>query len=124
MRYKTQTPLLIVTLILVVLARVTGEASQVRYSSLATALFPIPFLLFSPLAGYLADRFPKHRVLLCAKLPEILAMTALGGVRGLSQQEVAPSSVFAAQVAATFAVSAATPAPTLVLWPEDVVALP
>lgn len=54
---------------------------------------------------------------------ERAALVQGGGVRGLSQQEVAPSSVFAAQVAATFAVSAATPAPTLVLWPEDVVAL-
>jgi acyl-[acyl-carrier-protein]-phospholipid O-acyltransferase / long-chain-fatty-acid--[acyl-carrier-protein] ligase len=63
-----------ITLILIVLSKVAGEASQVRYSSLATALFPIPFLLFSPLAGYVADRFPKHRVLLCAKLPEVVAM--------------------------------------------------
>jgi apolipoprotein N-acyltransferase len=36
---------------------------------------------------------------------------------------VAPSSVFAAQLAAMFAVSSARPAPSLVLWPEDVVAL-
>ena len=63
-----------VTLILFVLSIVRGEARQVRYSSLATALVPIPFLLFSPIAGYLSDRFPKHRVLLWAKAPEILAM--------------------------------------------------
>ena len=41
-----------VTLILFVLAVVTGETRQVRYSSLATALFPLPFLLVSPLAGF------------------------------------------------------------------------
>ena len=64
-----------ITLILFVLSTIAGEARQVRYSSIATALYPIPFLLFSPLAGYLADRFPKHRVLLWTKAPEILAMT-------------------------------------------------
>jgi len=64
-----------ITLILFVLSVVSGEARQVRYSSFATALFPIPFLLFSPLAGYLADRFRKHRVLLWTKMPEIVAMT-------------------------------------------------
>ena len=63
-----------VTLILFVLSMVTGEARQVRYSSLATALIPLPYILFSPLAGYLADRFPKHRVLLWTKAPEIISM--------------------------------------------------
>src|SRR5215467_15455527 len=63
-----------ITLILFVLSIVTDETREVRYSSLATALFPIPFLLFSPVAGYLADRFAKHRVLLWTKCPEILVM--------------------------------------------------
>ena len=64
-----------ITLILFVLSMVSGEARQVRYSSLATALYAIPFLLFSPIAGYIADRFPKHRVLIWTKAPEIVAMT-------------------------------------------------
>jgi MFS family permease len=63
-----------ITLVLFMISAVSGQARQVRYSSLATALFPIPFLLFSPLAGYLADRFAKHRVLLWTKSPEILVM--------------------------------------------------
>ncbi len=63
-----------VTLLLLILVTVPDETSQVVYSSAATALFPIPFLLFSPVAGYLADRFPKHRVLLLTKTPEIVAM--------------------------------------------------
>jgi MFS family permease len=63
-----------ITLVLFLISVVSGEARQVRYSSLATALFPIPFLLFSPLAGYLSDRFAKHRVLLWTKCPEILVM--------------------------------------------------
>jgi apolipoprotein N-acyltransferase len=52
-----------------------------------------------------------------------VALVQGGGQRGLSQTEVAPSSVLAAQLAATFAVARARPAPGLVLWPEDVVAL-
>jgi acyl-[acyl-carrier-protein]-phospholipid O-acyltransferase/long-chain-fatty-acid--[acyl-carrier-protein] ligase len=64
-----------ITLILYVLSVVSGEARQIRYSSFATAIFPIPYLLFSPLAGYFADRFRKHRVLLLTKMPEIVAMT-------------------------------------------------
>ena len=52
-----------------------------------------------------------------------VALVQGGGQRGLSKQQVAPSSVFAAELAATFAVATAHPAPGLVLWPEDVVAL-
>jgi acyl-[acyl-carrier-protein]-phospholipid O-acyltransferase/long-chain-fatty-acid--[acyl-carrier-protein] ligase len=61
-------------LVLFVMSIVTDEARQVRYSSVATALVPIPFLLFSANAGYLADRFPKHWVLLWTKAPEIVTM--------------------------------------------------
>jgi len=63
-----------VTLLLLILASVADESSQILYASLATAFFPIPFLLFSPIAGYFADRFPKHRVLLATKVPEVFAM--------------------------------------------------
>jgi apolipoprotein N-acyltransferase len=52
-----------------------------------------------------------------------VALVQGGGQRGLSKQEVAPASVYEAQVAATFAVASAQPSPRLVLWPEDVVAL-
>ena len=64
-----------ITLVLLILATVPDERSQVFYAGLATAFFPIPFLVFSPIAGYFADRFPKHHVLLWTKLPEIVAMT-------------------------------------------------
>ncbi len=49
-----------------------------------------------------------------------------GGRRGVSQAEVAASTVFAAQLAATAAIPAHDGGhpPTLVVWPEDVVALP
>jgi apolipoprotein N-acyltransferase len=52
-----------------------------------------------------------------------VALVQGGGRRGLDKQEVAPATVFAAQVRATRAVAAESPAPSLVLWPEDVIAL-
>ena len=69
-----------VTLILFMLSIVIGETRQVRYSSFSTALFQIPFLLFSPFAGYLTDRFAKHRVLVWTKVPEIawMALATVG----------------------------------------------
>ena len=62
------------TLTLFVLATVAGETAQLRFTSLATFLFPLPFLLLSPLAGYLADRYSKDRMVGLTKAPEILAM--------------------------------------------------
>ncbi len=69
-----------VTLILFMLSIVLGETRQVRYSSFITALFQIPFLLFSPTAGYLTDRFAKDKVLFYTKVPEIIwmALATLG----------------------------------------------
>ena len=52
-----------------------------------------------------------------------VALVQGGGQRGLSKDEVSPTTVLAAQLAATYAVATARPSPRLVLWPEDVVAL-
>ncbi len=52
-----------------------------------------------------------------------VALVQGGGRRGLSQEQVSPTAVYEAQLAATYPVTAARPAPALVLWPEDVVAL-
>jgi apolipoprotein N-acyltransferase len=52
-----------------------------------------------------------------------VALVQGGGQRGLSKQDIPPSTVFAAQLAATFVVANSHPSPGLVLWPEDVVAL-
>jgi len=46
-----------------------------------------------------------------------------GGRRGLDKEQVAPSTVFAAQVRATRPLLAMARPPSLVLWPEDVIAL-
>jgi apolipoprotein N-acyltransferase len=52
-----------------------------------------------------------------------VALVQGGGQRGVSKQQVSPTTVLAAQLAATSAVASARPSPRLVLWPEDVVAL-
>jgi len=39
-----------------------------------TALFTLPFILFAPQAGWLADRFPKRNVVILAKVLELIAM--------------------------------------------------
>jgi acyl-[acyl-carrier-protein]-phospholipid O-acyltransferase/long-chain-fatty-acid--[acyl-carrier-protein] ligase len=49
--------------------------------TLASALFVIPFLLFSHSAGVLADRFSKRAIIVAAKLAETVVMTL--GVIGL-----------------------------------------
>jgi len=46
-----------------------------------------------------------------------------GGRRGLDKEQVDPSTVFAAQVRATQPLLARARPPSLVLWPEDVIAL-
>lgn len=41
---------------------------------IATIVFGIPFVIFGGVAGYLADRFSKRRVIVISKLAEILVM--------------------------------------------------
>jgi apolipoprotein N-acyltransferase len=52
-----------------------------------------------------------------------VALVQGGGRRGVDQQQVAPATVFAAQVRATRTLEASGTRPSLVLWPEDVIAL-
>jgi len=52
-----------------------------------------------------------------------VAMVQGGGQRGLSKEQVSPTTVFEAQVAASSRVTSTHSRPELVLWPEDVVAL-
>jgi acyl-[acyl-carrier-protein]-phospholipid O-acyltransferase / long-chain-fatty-acid--[acyl-carrier-protein] ligase len=68
------------TMVLFALASVRGDEAKVAMSSLATALFPLPWLVVSQWAGYLADRYRKDRVLIATKLPELALMivAALG----------------------------------------------
>jgi apolipoprotein N-acyltransferase len=52
-----------------------------------------------------------------------VAVVQGGGRRGVDKEQVDPAAVFAAQVRATRPLLALTPPPSLVLWPEDVIAL-
>ena len=45
-----------------------------QYLSLSGAVFVLPFLLFSMTAGFLADRFSKRKVIVGAKMAEVLIM--------------------------------------------------
>ena len=52
-----------------------------------------------------------------------VALVQGGGQRGLSKEQVSPTTVYDAQLSAMYAVASAHPHPRLVVWPEDVVAL-
>ena len=46
------------------------------FQAVATALFAVPFLMFSGLAGYLSDRNSKKHIVVLSKVAEIVVMTA------------------------------------------------
>jgi MFS family permease len=56
-----------------------GDGQKQDVQGWANMVFSIPFVLFSGFAGYLSDCFPKRRVIVCAKVAEIVIM-ALGMV--------------------------------------------
>jgi acyl-[acyl-carrier-protein]-phospholipid O-acyltransferase/long-chain-fatty-acid--[acyl-carrier-protein] ligase len=60
--------------ILLVMARGLSEPERDTYVALAAALFAAPFILFSMLGGWLADRFSKQRVMSAVKLAEVAIM--------------------------------------------------
>lgn len=61
---------------IVVLAIFQLGIGGVGLSALAGALFIAPYILLSATAGNVADRFPKHRVVLVYKLAEVALMAA------------------------------------------------
>ncbi len=61
------------------LLAVAAEMTAVQAD--ATVLFALPFILFSVWSGWFADHFPKQRIILTAKVLELLAM--LVGAWGL-----------------------------------------
>ena len=63
--------------------RLAADAGDSTSLALGSALFVVPYLLFSGYAGYIADRFDKRWVLIIVKSMEILAM-ALGYVALMS----------------------------------------
>ncbi len=57
--------------IMLVMARGLTEPERNAYVALAGALFAAPFILFSMLGGWLADRFSKQRVMSAVKAAEV-----------------------------------------------------
>lgn len=57
---------------LVLLLGVGFSVANVEYQALVQFLFALPFLLFSGLAGDLADRYSKARIMLICKIMEIV----------------------------------------------------
>jgi acyl-[acyl-carrier-protein]-phospholipid O-acyltransferase/long-chain-fatty-acid--[acyl-carrier-protein] ligase len=58
-----------------VLASVTlSEADKEGFASHASLLFAVPFLLFSTVGGWMADRFSKRSVMIGVKLAEVAIM--------------------------------------------------
>lgn len=53
------------------------SSAREGFQALATLLFALPFVLFSPSAGWLADRYAKKTIVIWAKAIEVVAM-ALG----------------------------------------------
>jgi len=68
-------------LVIFLIAGSVDEAARDNYISLILALFSLPFLLFSMAAGFLADRYPKPRVIFGTKVMEVIIM--LAGTYGL-----------------------------------------
>lgn len=60
-----------------VLLNVVDPGSRAAWLAAAGLLFSVPFILFSGLAGWLADRYPKHRVIQALKAAEIAACGVL-----------------------------------------------
>ena len=52
-----------------------------------------------------------------------VALVQGGGQRGLSKEQVSPTTVYDAQLSAMYGLATARPHPELVVWPENVVAL-
>jgi MFS family permease len=78
--------------ILLILAHPMSEGERNTRVALTGALFAAPFVLFSMLGGWLADRFPKRSVMLCVKATEIgiMLLATIGlGCRNLPVQLIA-----------------------------------
>jgi acyl-[acyl-carrier-protein]-phospholipid O-acyltransferase/long-chain-fatty-acid--[acyl-carrier-protein] ligase len=61
-------------LLVFLLVEVQGQEHRATILSLASAVFVLPFLLFSHAAGVLADRHSKRTIVVCAKVLEVVLM--------------------------------------------------
>jgi acyl-[acyl-carrier-protein]-phospholipid O-acyltransferase/long-chain-fatty-acid--[acyl-carrier-protein] ligase len=70
-------------------------------AAVATALFILPYALFAPLAGRVADRFPKHQVARIVKLIELPVMLVAGAALWSGSSDLMLASMFLAGMQAT-----------------------
>lgn len=73
-------------LVIFLVNRLVPESQRDGYISLVLALFSLPFIIFAMTGGFLADRFPKRRVVVGTKWLEVAVMTL--GTAGLWLQNL------------------------------------
>ena len=79
-----------------------SPAKEFQFSSIAQALFILPFFLLSALAGQLADDHDKARLIRIIKLAEILIMIVGGAGLMLANIPLMLAAVFAMGIHSTF----------------------
>ncbi|MCA9409202.1 MAG: MFS transporter [Candidatus Omnitrophica bacterium] len=67
------------------------SSGETLFLALSGAVFILPFIVFSTLAGFLADRFSKRRVIIGAKILELVVMGA--GLAALISGHIVPMLV-------------------------------
>ena len=80
--------------IMLVMARGLTEPERNAYVALAGALFAAPFILFSMLGGWLADRFSKQRVMSAVKAADVVIMLFAAGALALHSLPLELTAVF------------------------------
>jgi acyl-[acyl-carrier-protein]-phospholipid O-acyltransferase/long-chain-fatty-acid--[acyl-carrier-protein] ligase len=80
--------------IMLVMARGLTEPERNAYVALAGALFAAPFILFSMLGGWLADRFSKQRVMSAVKAAEVVIMLFAAAALALHSLPLELTAVF------------------------------
>jgi acyl-[acyl-carrier-protein]-phospholipid O-acyltransferase/long-chain-fatty-acid--[acyl-carrier-protein] ligase len=79
---------------MLVMARGLTEPERNAYVALAGALFAAPFILFSMLGGWLADRFSKQRVMSAVKAAEVVIMLFAAAALALHSLPLELTAVF------------------------------
>jgi acyl-[acyl-carrier-protein]-phospholipid O-acyltransferase/long-chain-fatty-acid--[acyl-carrier-protein] ligase len=86
-----------------VLASVTlNDAEKNGFASHASLLFAVPFLLFSTVGGWMADRFSKRSVMVGVKLGEIAIMLFAGLALASERQALQLAAICLMGIHSTF----------------------
>ncbi len=87
---------------LIIVDRALGSDGGSASLSLSSVAFVLPYLLFSGCAGYLADRFSKHRLLFTAKLAEVVIVLAAVAALWLDRVDLMIATLFLMAAQSTF----------------------